>query len=100
MKFHVDKDKLFPNEERWRNNRPVSMRKARKLANNLVRDLQHLPLAWERLTGVQLIGEMWGGGMIKAWLYFEIQIVHITGICVSEDMEIMQKGTHYGALTY
>ena len=99
IEFHVDKDSLYPNMQRFSQNRPIDKKRARKLANNLVREYNDfLPLRWEELTKVELIGEV--EGVIDAWLYFGINTVAITAIYVSDDMEILQAGTNYGHLTY
>ena len=99
MKFEVSKGKLYPNMQRLYQDKPIDKKRAQKLANNLVREYNNfLPLRWEELTKVELIGEV--EGVIDAWLYFGINTVAITAIYVSDDMEILQAGTNYGHLTY
>ena len=105
MKFTLNKEMLFPNEERRRLCCPIGVRKAQKLANNLIREHKpYFPLAWDKLLEVELIGEM--DASIEARLHFgeaecDLAPVVITMIYLQDDtMEILQSGSSYGSLVY
>ena len=104
MKFSIDKDMLFPNEERKHLRCPLGVRKAQKLANNLLREYKpYFPLAWDTLREVELIGEI--NASVEARLHFgtvesDLTPVVITMIYVRDDMEILQAGSSYGSFVY
>ncbi len=100
MTFELDTINLYKNISMQLQNRSYNRRKARTIANNLLRDWSELPLAWDKLTGVEMSGIV-EEEPIQIDLYFGIQKVIITSVVVGEKtLTIIGAGMNYGDLVY
>jgi hypothetical protein len=81
--------------------RPVAVAKARKVVKNvlseLISDLK-IPLAWERLSGIELAGRL--DSELSLSLFFGDFVARVGGIYVGEKGEILQCGTQEGVLVF
>jgi hypothetical protein len=93
MKFTIHKDYCFPTGQRREVDRPISKRNASKIVNNIIRDYKPLlPLTWESLTDVELVGTC--DTFIEMWLTFPNTMgVTITRIYVDNKFNILQVGS-------
>jgi hypothetical protein len=99
-KYMLDVQHCFKNYQTMYQKRSYDKRKAGTVASNLIRDFQDLPLTWDTLTKVELIGVI-EEEPIEVNFYFGTGVVRVTMVVVDkETLGIVASGTNYGALVF
>lgn len=100
MKFELDTTELYKNVPMELQKRSYDKRKARTIANNLLRDYAELPLAWDQLTGIEMMGIV-DEEPIQIDLHFGIYVVTFAQVIVNETyLTIVGAGINGQTLVY